>query len=213
MAEAEKAKQPKSKKKKKAAKVVAHRARPIDEVAKLVGKGKIRGNQRRAADEYRDAYDLVQAYGMSGTLDPGKTGGGAGAHTGGLPEAIEAAAGVLNRAERLLGRTGYRIVREIIGDGCSIEEVAKGLYGDASRAHVGLVQDRLVDALTVLAAAWYEPARERSTIVGSMAPGARPVMSDARKAMVERGRVAHAGGDKSASYSASAPTKRKAKGR
>jgi hypothetical protein len=200
-ADPQNAKTKKKKAKKKAAKAVLPTSAPVssagyvDVIATMFRRGHIDKRAQRAAEVYRDAYDTVRSHGMSGTLNPDKTGGG-GSHGRPPPEEVLVAAETLNLAASALGKLDSFIVEEMVGKGASAEDIAVKRYGakGLSKDGIAKVRARLKDALTVLAEEWFPAARDRNSIVGEMADGAKPTdMGDDFRRTVEPANVAHAG--------------------
>ncbi len=133
--------------------------RVVDTITAMHRRGQLSDRQAEAAGRYRDAHDLC-AGGLTGTLDPGKTFGGS--FTGREPAGGRLwAAGVMTDAGRILGRASGKAVRAVVGEGLSLTEAAKRIYGRASRASCDKVSTHLNDGLNELAEAWSLRGRRR----------------------------------------------------
>ena len=166
--------------------------RVIDTISVMTSRRQIDFRQCRAADDFRDAFDVL-AGPPGGSLDFDRVRGGG---TPGAPPAAAAmlAAERLADAKRILGTLDFGLVEAVAGHGHSIGEAAKRFTEGKERLstrdeeHVGR---RLRDALTSLAHAWH-PISSKTHIRGHIEDGAKPVGGQSGIREVET-RVAHAG--------------------
>ena len=134
-----------------------HRPSPmIDSLESMFRRKQIGPHQKRAADNYRDAFDGLTSTGRSMDFDKVRAGTPGAQPAPTAPLAAETIAG----ASKLLGRVDGDIVELIVGRGYTIEQAAARVFSKAvkkklSECDVDCVGKRLRDALTMLADEWH----------------------------------------------------------
>jgi len=156
--------------------------RRVDPLAQLLGSGIIGDSEKRAADRFRTACNIVSASGLSCTLaaEPGSI------TSGGRTPFLRVlqVAQILQQARSHLGRMDYTVMQFVVYAGMGIGEAAR--YFRFNREHVG---HRLRYALRQLADLWFGPeSRPRNHM--HREPDARPGSGQAGE--IVPGRVAHA---------------------
>lgn len=132
--------------------------RNVDVLTLLYRRKLIDARELEAAVRLRTALENVSA-GLHCALasEPGSIPAGSRSPP---PKALLAAS-LLREAAVLLGVVDSRVVRAVIGEGCSVSATAVRLYGtDKSRR---IVSERLRSSLRVLADHWFQRERPRQT--------------------------------------------------
>jgi hypothetical protein len=153
--------------------------RVIDTIDAMFARRQIDGQQKRAADTYRDAFDVVVGAGLGGAMDFDRVrgGGSPGAPPG--PAAMVAAQ-TLDDAKKTLGTMDSAIVELVVGRGYSIEQAAARVLSSTATKKSLSVRDtefvgkRMRDALSALAEHWH-PVSRKTHIRSFMEEGAKPV--------------------------------------
>lgn len=166
--------------------------RVVDTISAMHKRGQIGDAERRAAETYRCAFDII-AGSIGGVMDPDRVFGAGTPGSPPPPHALEAG-DTLNEASRVLGQIDGRVVELVVGQGLSVTETARQLMGarpsGRDQDHIGR---RLRMALQALSHTWHGgPVPMVSDRRKSFfrAVDARPVAGDATS--VARGRSAHA---------------------
>ncbi|MCW5695809.1 MAG: hypothetical protein KIS96_03630 [Bauldia sp.] len=122
---------------------------PTDTITFLIRRGDLDVSQQFAADRYRDAWDACHAS-LQGTLNPDRVGGGGDVGRPLSPREVEGAA-IINLASRILGDQDGAVLHLIVGEGHTIVETAKRLYGPTpTRREKETIGIRLREALIAL---------------------------------------------------------------
>lgn len=152
--------------------------RVLDSITAMHRRRQLTDRQYAEAVRYRTAHDALLAT-MKGTLDPDKVGGSSSvARTPGAP--LLDAGAVLRETHAMLGQIDSIIVAAIVGEGLSVDDVARRLYGgDGKERDAFVVGRRLRDALDLMAdsrSGAHRPGRAR--ITAYLEEGARPTVPD-----------------------------------
>ena len=133
----------------------------VDPIVWMVRQGRLDTRQQSAAARYRSAFD--QIYGaQTCILGKEQTSGGLGPGGMSPSEKQLSAAKDLRDAQRVLGWFEL-VVRSVVGQGCTLDETAVEVSGEASRSTVSGVSTILRRALIVLADEWFPSSTRLST--------------------------------------------------
>jgi hypothetical protein len=166
--------------------------RYIDMIEAMYRRRQLNARQYQAASRYRDAAEAASR-GVPCALDTSRIRGGNGA--GSPTETQLWGAGVLHRAQQLLGKSQGLIVTLAVVEGMTFHEIAgalfrRGVDGRVKRGDAEYAGRTLREALTMLADAWW-PAAPKGRIRAVRPVAAQPPASP-RTGAVTPGVVAHA---------------------
>jgi hypothetical protein len=170
--------------------------RVVNTVTLLRKQGHVSDREVEAAEIFREAFDTING-GMTCTLNPDNVGGGSSSGRTPSENALWAAA-IDRQARTLLGVEDYRVVCGIVGQGHTLEDLARvGKSKRTSQRQKALLSDRLRQGLITLGNAWLPVSR--STGVARIRGTAERMKSDPNFANVGEiapGVVAFADADK-----------------
>lgn len=166
--------------------------RYVDMIEMMYRRRQIDARQHMAANRYREAAEAASG-GMPCALDMSRVRGGSG--PGSPTEAQLWGAGVLQRAQHILGQTDGAIITLAVVEGLGVHEIAGRMFrrdeaGRVRRGDAEHVGRRLREALSTLADAWW-PAQREGRIRAVRDPDAVQVAYPI-SGSIEPGVVAHA---------------------